>query len=326
MKVLEKKAAEMPKRIIFPEGTELNILKAASYLAEKGIAKPILIGSPHVIAEIAVDHNVSIEDLTILPPAGEETIQKLGERYVASGGLYSLKGISRRLKDPLYYGAMLLHENAGDAMIAGLSYPTSDVIVAAQTVIRMEKGIETASSFFLMEIPDFQGPEGNLIVFADCGVCVDPDAETLTDIAICTAKSVKKLLDWEPRIALLSFSTTGSAQHESIDKLTQALKNIAQKDANLKVDGELQLDAAIVPSVAQKKLSEKSPVAGDANILIFPDLNAGNITYKAVQRFAKAHAYGPFLQGFSKTVSDLSRGSSVEDIIGAATMAVIHAQ
>jgi phosphate acetyltransferase len=190
----------------------------------------------------------------------------------------------------------------------------------------MREGISTPSSIFLMRVPGFEGPQGELMVFADCAVAVAPDAGELAEIALTTAHTVRALLGWEPRIAMLSFSTRGSGEGESVDTVLEALRIAKERAPGLAIDGEFQLDSAIVPAVAARKVPEGSEVAGRANILIFPDLDAGNIAYKAVQRFAKADAFGAFLQGFAKTVTDLSRGASVTDISGLATMASVHAQ
>ncbi len=323
---LEKKAARKPMRVVYPEGNEAEIIQAASIAVEKGIAIPVLIGDESIIVEKAKTMNVSLHGISVLPLASPRQITEMGKRYIDGGGIFPRKSIEEQFEQPLYYGAMLVREAQADAMVAGLQYSTPEVIFAAQTVIGMKEGIQTPSSIFLMEVPDYESEEGNLVVFADGGVCPNPDADELADIAICTADTVRMLLEWEPRLALLSFSTKGSAENEMLEKVINSLEIIKNREPELKVDGELQLDAAIVPAIAKKKVHEYSDVAGKANILIFPDLNAGNITYKAVQRFAHANAYGPFLQGFAKTVSDLSRGSSVTDIIGITSMAVVCAQ
>jgi phosphate acetyltransferase len=238
----------------------------------------------------------------------------------------SVKGAERKFRHSLNVGSFLVRAGRADAMVAGLAHATQDVILASMSFIGMREGISTPSSIFLMRVPGFEGPEGEQIVFADCAVAVAPDAYELADIALTTAHTVRALLGWKPRIAMLSFSTKGSGEGESVEKVLEALRIARERDPDLAIDGEFQLDSAIVPGVAARKVPEGSAVAGRANILIFPDLNAGNIAYKAVQRFAKADAFGAFLQGFAKTVSDLSRGASVTDIVGLATMASVHAQ
>jgi phosphate acetyltransferase len=213
-----------------------------------------------------------------------------------------------------------------DCMVAGLSHTTGEVIMACEMIIGLQEGISTVSSMGIMNIPGYDGPEGSLMAIADCAVAPAPDSNELADIAISTADTVKRLLGWEPRVALLSFSTKGSADHERVDMVLRALDLVKERKPDLLVDGELQLDAAIVPEVAAKKVKGESPVAGRANTLIFPDLNAGNIGVKLVQRFAGGVGYGPLLQGFACPVSDLSRGAPVEEIVGATTMVVVCAQ
>jgi phosphate acetyltransferase len=213
-----------------------------------------------------------------------------------------------------------------DCMVAGLSHTTGEVIMASEMIIGLQEGISTVSSTGILSIPGYEGPEGRLLGIADCAVCPAPDAKELADIAISTADTLNSLLGWEPRVALLSFSTKGSATHERVDTVLKALEMVHERRPELLIDGELQLDSAIVPEVAARKVKEGSPVAGKANILIFPNLDAGNIGVKLVQRFAKAVAYGPLLQGFAKPVSDLSRGAPVDEIVGAITMVAVRAQ
>ena len=198
--------------------------------------------------------------------------------------------------------------------------------MASQMIIGLEKDISTVSSMGIMSIPGYEGAEGNLLAIADCAVCPAPDPTELADIAISTADTVIRLLGWQPRIALLSFSTKGSASHERVDQVLKGLEQVRMRRPDLLIDGELQLDSAIDPEVAARKMNQESPVAGRANILIFPDLNAGNIGVKLVQQFAGATAYGPLLQGFAKPVSDLSRGAPVEEIVGAIIMAGVCAR
>lgn len=323
IQLLEEKAKNNPKRVVFPEGEDEKIIASAAYAKEKGFAHSILIGDKEVIESKAKDNNISLEGIAIRAIPGDEEKNQLSQFYSENGGTLSAKGIARKLKNPLYFATMLLKSNQADAMVAGLNYSTADVILAGESIIGLQEGISTPSSIFLMEVPGFEGPQGELIVFADCGVCVKPNINELADIAIVSAKTTKQILDWDPRIAMLSFSTKGSVECDETEKTVQATKLIHERYPELKVDGEFQLDAAIIPAIANKKVKEESTVSGNANILIFPDLNAGNICYKAVQRFAGANAYGPFLQGFDKTISDLSRGSSIEDIIGVTIMAVL---
>ncbi len=238
----------------------------------------------------------------------------------------SPRRIERKLQTRLGIGSLLVAAGRADALVAGLLHTTQEVIVACMSFIGLQEGVSKPASLFLMRVPGFDGPEGELIVFADCGVTVSPDAAQLAEIAIMTARTVRALLEWEPRVALLSFSTKASGYDESVRRVRDALRIAREREPGLSIDGELQLDAAIIPAVAARKAPGEEAVAGRANILVFPDLNSGNIAYKCVQRFAKADAFGPFFLGLSKTASDLSRGSSVADIVGVMTMASVHAQ
>jgi phosphate acetyltransferase len=274
----------------------------------------------------AAEFGLSLEGMEIVDNADEETRGALAGQCQALLPHISAKSAERKLRLPLNVGASLVAVGRADAMVAGLLHTTQDVILASMTFIGLQPGINTPSSLVLLRIPGFQGPEGEHLVFADCAVTVAPDAAELADIAISTARTTRVLLGWEARVAMLSFSTRGSGEHESVDRVREALRIVREREPGLAIDGELQVDAAIVPAVAKRKVTDGSPVAGRANILIFPDLDAGNIAYKCVQRFAGADAFGPFLQGFAKSVSDLSRGSSVTDVVGVATMVAVYAR
>jgi phosphate acetyltransferase len=256
----------------------------------------------------------------------EEKVGQFVSAYSKINPDFPGAAVKRMLRDQLNFAAMMVKLDEADCMVAGLSHTTGEVIMASEMIIGLKEGISTVSSMGIMSIPGYEGPEGNLLAIADCAVCPAPDSNELADIAISTADTVNSMLGWEPRIALLSFSTKGSASHERVDAILKTLEMVRERRPDLVIDGELQLDSAIVPEVAERKVAGGSPVAGRANILIFPDLNSGNIGVKLVQRFAKAVAYGPLLQGFAKPVSDLSRGAPVEEIVGAATMVAVRAQ
>ncbi len=317
MDLIFERAKKYSSKIILPEPEDKRILKAAVKASKLGIAKPILVGSEKTIFESAKDLGLDINAVKIVEP-DEETLDRYAEEYLKIRGMPEKKKrvVLHIVKRSLYFGAMMVHLSEADGMVAGAVNTTANVIRAASLVIGLQEGISTPSSFFLMEIPRFEGGEDGNLLFADCAVNIDPSPDELAEIAIATARSAKWLLDWEPRVAMLSFSTKGSASHELVDKVVKATNIAKTKEPNLLIDGELQADAALIPSVAKRKVKGGSPVAGKANILIFPDLNAGNIAYKLVQRLAKANAYGPILQGFSRPVSDLSRGATVEDIVG----------
>ncbi len=326
MEQLRAKAKANPQSVVLPEAGEEKILRAARQIKDLGIGIPTLVGEPDKIAELAKSIGVSLEGITIVNHTDAGKVDQLVGEYVKIKQDLPASALKRMLRDPMNFAAMMVKLGEADCMVAGLSHTTGEVIMAAEMIIGLQEGISTVSSMGIMAIPGYEGPEGNLLAIADCAVCPAPSPNELADIAISSADTVSSLMGWEPRVALLSFSTKGSATHENVDKVLQALEIAHQRKPDLLIDGELQLDTAIVPEVAARKVKGGSPVAGKANILIFPDLNAGNIGVKLVQRFAKAVAYGPSLQGFAKPVSDLSRGAPVEEIVGAATLVLVRAQ
>ncbi len=323
---LRDKARLCPQRIVLPESEEENILRAARFAADEGIARPILLGDPASVAEAAARAELHLDGLVVLDVGNENVRNELRDAAVGLFPNMAIKRIEKKLQDRLNVASLLVASGRADGMVAGLTHTTQEVILAAATFIGMEEGVSKPSSLFLMRIPGYQGPEGEMIVFADCGVAISPDAPQLAEIAILVARAVRRLLGWEPRVALLSFSTKASGYDESVRKVREALLIAREREPGLAIDGELQLDTAIVPAVAARKAPGEELVAGRANILVFPDLNAGNIAYKCVQRFAKADAFGPFLLGLERTVSDLSRGSSVVDILGVVTLASVYSQ
>lgn len=318
-------ARRSPQRVVLPEATEPTILRAARAARDLGVAAPVLLGPRTQVERQAEVHGVSLEGLEVIDLEQLAADETLVPAFRSGHPEVSEAGVRRRLRTGLSAGAVLLAAGRVDALVAGLVHTTEEVIVASLASVGLGPGVRTPSSLFLMRVPGFSGPEGELIVFTDCALVVAPDADELADIAITTAGTTRALLGWEPRVALLSYSTRGSAEGDGPDRVRAALARIRDRAPQLAADGELQLDAAIVPDVAARKVPDTGAVAGRANILVFPELQAGNIAYKAVQRFAGADAFGPFLQGFARTVSDLSRGSSVEDVVGVLTLASLHA-
>jgi phosphate acetyltransferase len=323
---LREKARRAPQRVVLPESEEENILRSARTAVDQRLARPILLGRPAVLSETAARYELDLAGIDIIDVTDEAVVADLADAALHLFPSMSPRRIEKKLRDHLSIGSLLVAAGRADALVAGLLHTTQEVIVASMGFIGLREGVSKPASLFLMRVPGFDGPEGELIVFADCGVTVSPDAAQLAEIAIMTADMVRALLEWEPRVALLSFSTKASGYDESVRRVREALRIAREREPGLAIDGELQLDAAIIPAVAARKAPGEELVAGRANILIFPDLNSGNIAYKCVQRFAKADAFGPFFLGLSKTASDLSRGSSVADILGVITMASMHAQ
>lgn len=311
------KAKELKRSIALPEATDERVLRAAHRLIEECIAKDVyLVGNKADILKKAEETKIDISKCILIDP--NEDAKK--EDYIQTFyDLRKAKGISeddakKAMLDPLNYAAMMCRKGDSYAILAGATHSTADVLRAGLTIIKTSPGVKTASSYFIMDTynPNF-GHEG-LILFSDCGMLPDPNAEQLADIAISSAQSFEKLIGVTPKIAMLSFSTKGSATSPSTQKVVEATQIVKERNPNLIIDGELQLDSAVIPEVAEQK-AKGSPIAGKANILVFPNLDAGNIGYKLVQRFARAEAYGPLLQGFAYPISDLSRGCNTEEII-----------
>lgn len=326
--IVTEKAQQAPARIAFPEATAEKMLKAVAQSNEKGICAPVLVGVPADIEAAAQEFGASIEGIEVYDTTDEARLDSLIERYVADNPLASVKSMKRKSsKDPLYVALMLTSVGDVDATFAGLDHTTGDVILAGQLVVGMEDGISAVSSMGIWELPD-ESCDGGIryMGFGDSAVCTNPTAEELAGNAICAAETMQQLLGWEPRVALLSFSTTGSADHELVDKVRDAVVIANEMRPDLHIDGEFQLDAAINPAVAEKKVKRPSEVAGKANIVMFPDLNAGNIGVKLVQQFANVNAPGPFLLGLKKVVGDCSRGAPVEELVGNIAVCSVRAQ
>lgn len=322
---LIEKAKQTPKRVALPECEAEKTLLAAREVLDSGIGIPVLVGDPAVIEETARAAGVSMEGMEITDITNEVKRDELIDRYLTEERMLSEKACKRKMKNPMYYAMIMEAAGDVDCTFCGHVNTTGDVLLCAQNCIGMQEGVDVPSIFALLEVPGFEGPEGKRIVFTDCGLNPEPTPEELASIAIASADNVKALLGWEPRVAFLSFSTCGSGTAESVEKILAAIRIAKARRPDLKIDGEFQLDAAIDMTVARKKVDHESEVAGRANILVFPELNAANIAVKIVQKFAKGKGYGHTLSGFAKPVADSSRGATVEEIVGDIAMVILAA-
>lgn len=320
-----EKAKKDVKRIVLPEATDVRVLKAASKLQKEAIANIVLIGNADKINAVAQENNIDITGVEIQDP-------KLSEKHNEyANALYELrkaKGMTEEQANELAYedihfGILMLYKCDADGLVCGAIHSTADTLRPALQILKTAPNTKLVSGFFVMDVPG--EPHGGVYVFGDCGLNVNPNSDELSEIAIASAKSYEELVGNTAKVGMLSYSTHGSAKSDLVTKVVEATELVKQKNPNLDVEGELQLDAAIVPEVAKLKAPD-STSAGYCNTLIFPDLDAGNIGYKLVQRFANAKAYGPLCQGIAKPVNDLSRGCSADDIVGVVAITAVQAQ
>ena len=317
-KVIREKAKKFYKKVILPESYDFRTLKAAEFLKKNGIANPVLVGNTNDILGIAKENNIELSDITIINPDVFEKTESFINEYLGKRKAKNIpityEQAKKEVLTDVFFGAMLLKHGYGDVEVAGAVNTTSNVLRAGLRIIGLKEGIHTVSSFFIMATNKKEMGENGVFLFADCAVLPNPTSVQLADIAQMTADNAKKILNFEPRLAMLSFSTKGSAKSPETQIVKDAVHILGERKVNFLYDGEIQVDAAIVPQVAERKAKD-SPLKGNANILIFPDLNSGNIAYKLVQRIADATAIGPVIQGFAKPLCDLSRGASYLDIV-----------
>jgi phosphate acetyltransferase len=326
MEGIYARARKAPKKIVLPEGKDARVVKAALAIKSEGLATPVVLGTPDEVAAAAASAGVDISGIEVIDPA---TSPKRDEYAKLLFELRKNKGLTEEeayklAGQTLYYGVLMVKSGDADGEVSGATHSTADTVRPALQVLKTAPGVGIVSAFFVMIVPDCQFGEQGLFLFSDCGLNINPNAEQLAEIAVCTGNTMKTLFDIDPKVAMLSFSTKGSAKDPLVDKVVEATRIAKEKAPDMLIDGELQADASIVPWVAESK-APGSPVAGKANVLIFPDLQAGNISYKLVERLARADAYGPILQGIAKPVNDLSRGCSAEDIVNVAAITAVQA-
>lgn len=324
---IKKRASNQIKTIVLPEATDIRILEATDIIGKEGFAKIILLGNESEIISIANENKLNISKATIIEPLKsdkyDEYVEAFYELRKAKG--MTIEQAKKLLQDPVYFGMMMVKKEAADGLVSGAAHSTADTLRPALQILKTKPGTKLVSTFMLEIVPNCEYGNNGIFIFSDCGLNPKPTSEELSEIAISSSESYQQIVGDVPKIAMLSYSTHGSAASEDVDKVREATQLTKEKAPNLLVDGELQLDSAIVPEIGNVK-APGSDVAGKANILIFPDLNSGNIGYKLVERLAKAEAYGPICQGMAKPVNDLSRGCKAKDIVGVVAITALQAQ
>lgn len=324
---IKNRAKQEIKTIVLPEATDIRILKAAQIVEKERYAKVILIGDEEEVSKKIKENNIELKETKIIDPLKSEKTEdyanQLYELRKAKG--MTLEQAQKIILDPIYFGMMMVKLDDADGLVSGAAHSTADTLRPALQILKTVPGTKLVSAFFIMVVPNCEYGANGTFIFADSGLNEEPDSEKLSEIAISSSKSFKQLVGEEPKVAMLSYSTYGSAHSASTEKVIEATRLVKEKAPDLIVDGELQLDAAIVPEVAEFK-AKGSPLKGEANVLIFPDLGAGNIGYKLTQRLAKAEAYGPLCQGIAKPVNDLSRGCNELDVAGVIAITAVQAQ
>ncbi len=327
IETIKERARNNIKKIVLPEASDLRTIKAAEIALKEKYAEIVLIGNKEKVLKLAEENNVDISNATIVDPLSSEKREnyanELYELRKAKG--MTLEQADELIKDEVYFGMMMVKMGDGDGLVSGAIHSSSDTLRPALQILKTAPGTKLVSAFFLMVVPNCEYGENGVFVFGDCGLNQNPTAEELAEIAHSSKESFEHLVGKESRVAMLSYSTKGSAKSDLTQKVIDATNMVKERYPEIKVDGELQLDSAIIPEVAKSKAPD-STIAGYANTLIFPDLNAGNIGYKLTQRLAKAEAYGPLCQGIARPVNDLSRGCSAEDIAGVIAITAVQAQ